>query len=95
MTVLDLTALAEQCIGFIEKQDGAAVFGGIEHLAQVFLRFADVFADHGREIYPDRLSLSSRAITSAAMVLPVPLSPENRALIPSPRFIRLRNPHSS
>ena len=40
-------------------------------------------------------SPSSLAMTSAAMVLPVPLSPANSALMPRPRFIRARKPQSS
>jgi hypothetical protein len=50
VAVLDLGALAEQGVGFVEEQDGAAVFGGVENLAQVLLGFADVFADHGRQV---------------------------------------------
>ena len=33
-------------------------------------------------------------MTSAAMVLPVPLSPANSALMPNPRFIFRANPQS-
>ena len=39
-----------------------------------------------------RSSRSSLARTSAAIVLPVPLAPQNRALMPSPRLLRRRNP---
>ena len=52
MTVLDLAALAEKGISLVKQQDCAALLGGIEDLAQVFLGLADVFADDGAEVNP-------------------------------------------
>ena len=52
MSISDVRALPEDGIGLIEKQDGAATFGGIEDTAEVLVGFADVLADHGAEIDP-------------------------------------------
>ena len=46
VAVFDFAALAEQRVGFVEEQDRAAFFGGVEHPAQILFGFADVFADH-------------------------------------------------
>ena len=48
--VLDLGAFAEERVGFIKEEDGAALFGGIKDLFEVFFGLADVFADHARQI---------------------------------------------
>ena len=83
VAVLDFAALAEQRVGFVEEQDRAAVLGGVEQPAQVLLRLADVFADDGRQIDAVEIAAAARwRCTSAAIVLPVPLSPANRALMP-------------
>ena len=50
VAVLDLAALAEQGVGLVEEEDGAALLGGVEDAAQVLLGLADVLADHRGEV---------------------------------------------
>ncbi len=50
VAVFDLAALAEQRVGFVEEQDRAAFFGGVEDPAQIFLGLADVLVHHLAEI---------------------------------------------
>ena len=50
VAVLDLAAFAEQRVGLVEEQDGAAVFRGVEDAPQVLFGLADVLADHLAEI---------------------------------------------
>ena len=88
VAVLDLAALAEQRVRLVEEQDRAAVLGRVEQPAQILLGLADIFADHRGEI--DAVEIAGArwlASTSAAIVLPVPLSPANSALMPRPRLI--------
>ena len=92
VAVFDLAALAEQGVGLVEEQDGAAIFGGVEEPAQILLGFADVFADDGGEVDAVEVEAQFVGKTSAAMVLPVPLSPAKRALMPRPRLIFAANP---
>jgi len=44
VAILDFTALAEECVGFVEQQYGATLFRRLEHASQVLLGLADVFA---------------------------------------------------
>ena len=46
MTVFDFAALAEERVGLVEEQHGAAAVGGVEDAAKIFLRFSNVFAHH-------------------------------------------------
>ena len=48
--VLHFGAFAEERVGFVEEEDDVAGFGGVEQPAQIFLRLADVFVDHLREV---------------------------------------------
>lgn len=50
MAVLDFAALAEECVGLIEKQDGSPFLGRIEYAPQIFRRLADVFTNDLAEI---------------------------------------------
>jgi hypothetical protein len=50
VAVLDLAALAEEGVGLVEEQDGAALFRGVEKLAQILFGLADILADHRREV---------------------------------------------
>src|SRR5690606_17274111 len=50
VAVLDLAPLAAEGVRLVEEAEGAAAFGRVEEAAQVLLRFADVFADDGREV---------------------------------------------
>ena len=50
VAVFDLGALAEERVGFVEEQDGGALFGGVEDAAQILLGLADVLADDLAEV---------------------------------------------
>ena len=50
VAVFDLAALAEEGVGLVKKENGSAIFGGVEDPAQVFLGLADVFVHHLAEI---------------------------------------------
>ena len=50
VAVTHLAALAEQRVGLVEEQHGAALFRRVEDAAQVLLGFADVLVDHGAEV---------------------------------------------
>ena len=50
MAVLNLAAFAEERVGLVEEEDGAALLGRIEHPPQVLLGFTNVLADHLAEI---------------------------------------------
>src|SRR5262249_56934062 len=52
VAVLDVAALAEQRVGLVEQEDGAAVLGGIEDAPQILLGLAHIFVDHRREVDP-------------------------------------------
>ena len=48
--ILDLGALAEDGVAFVEEQDALAALGLGEDGAELLLGLADILADHGREI---------------------------------------------
>src|ERR1039457_2422229 len=52
VAVPDLAAASEERVGLVEEQQGAALVGGVEHLAQVAFSLADVFADHAGQVDP-------------------------------------------
>src|ERR1700693_3017927 len=50
VTIAYLATLTEQCVGFVEQQEHAALLRRVEDLFQVLFGFTDVLADHCREI---------------------------------------------
>ena len=96
VAVLDLAPLAEEGVGLVEEEDRAAVLGRVEDPAQVLLGLADVLADHAGQVDPVQVQAQARcARTSAAIVLPVPLAPAKRALMPRPRADLAAKPQES
>src|SRR5262249_13073334 len=43
-------ALAEEGVGLVEEQDGAALLGAVEDVAEILLRLADVLADDAGQV---------------------------------------------
>ena len=59
--VLHIGALAEQGVAFIEEQDHIEFLRCFKDAIQIFLRLADVFVHHGREIEPVKILLQPRS----------------------------------
>jgi hypothetical protein len=78
MGIVHLRPLAEEGVGFVEEQDCIRVFCGAED-SPMYL-----FTTRDRSILY-RSRPSSLAMTSAAIVLPVPEPPEKSAVAPRPR----------
>jgi hypothetical protein len=60
VAVAHLAALAEERIGFVEEQQDAAFFRGVEDLLQVLLGLADVLAHHRRQVDPIEIEPQAR-----------------------------------
>jgi hypothetical protein len=55
VAVAHLGALAEQCVGLVEQQDGAGVLGCVEQSGQVLLGLPDVLAHRLAEVDHDQV----------------------------------------
>ena len=69
VAVPHFAAFAEERVGFVEKQDRAAVLRRVEHPAQVLFGFADVLAHHRGQIDPIEIEMEL-----AEPILPRPWS---------------------
>jgi hypothetical protein len=90
VVAVDFTAFAEQGVGFVEE-NRPSIFSRIEQAPQFFSVSPMYLLTTADRSIRYRLSCNSFAMTSAAIVFPVPLSPANKALMPRPRFIFRRN----
>jgi len=82
LAVPDLGPLADDRVRFAEEQDNAALHCRVEDLPEILFGLPDVLAHDTRQVVPEKGKVQVVPITSATMVLPVPLGPEKSAVIP-------------